>query len=69
LRFKSSDYKKTGLPLKTAKKFPYYISIKEKGYFFMAGVWQPRTDKATGEYVETFSVVTTQANALMLQFP
>ena len=33
----------------------------------MAGLWQPWTDKATGEYVETFAIVTTQANALMQQ--
>lgn len=33
----------------------------------MAGVWQPWTDKATGEYVESFAIVTTVANALMMQ--
>ena len=33
----------------------------------MAGIWQPWTDKATGEYVETFAVVTTKANPLMEQ--
>jgi putative SOS response-associated peptidase YedK len=33
----------------------------------MAGIWQPWTDKATGEYVETFSIVTTKANKLMEQ--
>lgn len=59
--------KKTGLPLKTAIKYPYYISLKDKGYFYMAGIWQPWTDKATGEYVETFAVVTTKANKLMEQ--
>jgi putative SOS response-associated peptidase YedK len=59
--------KRTGLPLKTANKFPYYISLKDRGYFFMAGVWQPWADKQTGEYVETFAVVTTKANALMSQ--
>jgi putative SOS response-associated peptidase YedK len=59
--------KKTGLPLKTAIKYPYYISLKDKGYFYMAGIWQPWTDKSTGEYVETFAVVTTKANKLMEQ--
>jgi len=59
--------KRTGLPLKTDLKYPYYISLKDKGYFFMAGIWQPWTDKATGEYVETFAVVTTKANKLMEQ--
>ena len=59
--------KKTGLPLKTAIKYPYYISIPEKPYFFMAGIWTPWTDKNTGEYVESFSIVTTKANKLMEQ--
>lgn len=60
-------HKKTGLPLKTANKFPYYISLKNKNYFFMAGIWQPWTDRATGEYVESFAIVTTKANHLMSQ--
>ncbi|MGN6265437.1 MAG: SOS response-associated peptidase [Ginsengibacter sp.] len=59
--------KRTGLPLKTANKYPYHITVKDKGYFYMAGVWQPWTDKATGEYVESFAIVTTVANALMMQ--
>jgi putative SOS response-associated peptidase YedK len=59
--------KKTGLPLKTSNKYPYYISLKDKGYFFIAGIWQPWTDKETGEYAETFAIVTTKANALMMQ--
>lgn len=33
----------------------------------MAGNWQPWTDKATGEHVETFAIVTTKANKLMEQ--
>lgn len=33
----------------------------------MAGIWQGWTDKSTGEYVETFAIVTTKANALMSQ--
>ncbi len=59
--------KKTGQPLKTANKYPYYITIKDKSYFFMAGIWQPWTDKVTGEYVESFAIVTTKANKLMEQ--
>ncbi len=59
--------KRTGQPLKTANKYPYYISLKDKGYFYMAGIWQPWTDKVTGEHVETFAIVTTQANKLMEQ--
>ena len=59
--------KRTGEPLKTAIKYPYYISLKNKNYFYMAGIWQPWTDKVTGEYVESFAVVTTKANKLMEQ--
>ncbi len=59
--------KKTGQPLKTATKYPYHITLKEKQYFYMAGVWQPWTDNLTGEYVESFAVVTTVANKLMEQ--
>ena len=59
--------KKTGMPLKTATKYPYYIKLKHRDYFFMAGIWQPWTDKTTGEHVETFAIVTTQANTLMEQ--
>lgn len=59
--------KKTGKPVKTAVKYPYHISVKDQPYFFMAGVWQPWTDQATGEYVETFAIITTAANSLMDQ--
>ena len=33
----------------------------------MAGIWQGWTDKSTGEYTETFAIVTTAANSLMQQ--
>lgn len=59
--------KKTGKPVKTAIKYPYFISLPGKEYFFMAGIWTPWTDKDTGEYVESFAIVTTMANALMGQ--
>ncbi len=59
--------KKTGQPLKTAVKYPYYISLPGKEYFYMAGIWTPWTDKTTGEYVESFAILTTRANELMEQ--
>ena len=59
--------KKTGKPLKTAVKYPYYISVKGQDCFYMAGIWTPWIDKSTGEYVESFSIITTRANALMEQ--
>ncbi len=59
--------KKTGAPLKTAVKYPYRIKVKDREYFFMAGIWEPWKDTETGEYVETLSIVTTTANSLMKQ--
>jgi putative SOS response-associated peptidase YedK len=59
--------KKSGLPLKTAVKYPYYISLPGKEYFYMAGIYNPWTDLKTGEHVETFAIVTTKANPLMKQ--
>jgi putative SOS response-associated peptidase YedK len=47
--------------------YPYYISLPDKQYFFLAGIWQPWTDKETGETIDTFSIVTTKANDLMEQ--
>jgi putative SOS response-associated peptidase YedK len=47
--------------------YPYFITLKEQPLFFMAGIYQPWTDKETGETIDTFSIVTTKANALMEQ--
>ncbi|MEP7143656.1 MAG: SOS response-associated peptidase family protein [Ferruginibacter sp.] len=59
--------KKTGLPLKTAVKYPYHIGLKGKEYFYIAGIYNPWTDTATGEHIETLALVTTAANTLMKQ--
>lgn len=59
--------KRTGQPLKTPTKYPYYISLKDQSYFYIAGIWQPWIDEETQEYVETFAIVTTAANELMEQ--
>jgi len=61
------NHAKTGLPLKTPDKFPYYINVKGAPYFFFAGIYQGWTDKETGEYVNTVAVITTKANPLMEQ--
>ena len=47
--------------------YPYYISLKAQALFYMAGIYQPWTDKETGETMDTFSIVTTKANDLMEQ--
>ena len=59
--------KKTGAPLKTPDKYPYYISVPDQEYFFMAGIWQEWTDRDTGENVNTLAITTTTANHLMAQ--
>lgn len=59
--------KRTGLPLKTALKYPYRITIPTKPVFMMAGIYQPWTDKETGETKDTFAILTTKANDLMAQ--
>ncbi len=46
-------------------KIPYYISLKEDIAMPMAGLYDSWTNKNTGEVIESFTIVTTQANALM----
>jgi putative SOS response-associated peptidase YedK len=58
---------RTGEPLKKSVTYPYYITLKDRSYFYMAGIWQPWVDKETGEMVNTFAIVTTAANKLMEQ--
>jgi len=53
--------KKTGLPLKTADKYPYRVMQKDKEYFWLLGIWQPWTDAETGETVDTCAILTTEA--------
>jgi putative SOS response-associated peptidase YedK len=47
------------------QKIPYNISVAEQDLFFMAGIWQPWLNQATGEQQLTFAMVTTAANSLM----
>jgi putative SOS response-associated peptidase YedK len=45
--------------------FPYYVTPSESDMFFFAGIHEEWTNKETGEIVRTYSILTTQANALM----
>lgn len=47
--------------------YPYHIVLPDREYFFMAGIWQPWTDRETGETMDSFAIVTTAANPLMEQ--
>lgn len=52
---------------KKAETYPYYIGMADAPVFYMAGIWQPWTDRTTGETIDTFAIVTTVANGLMQQ--
>lgn len=58
-------YKPEGAKKEVA--YPYYISLKDQPYFFMAGIYQPWVDIESGETMDTFSIVTTKANCLIEQ--
>lgn len=58
---------KKGQELKATETYPYRILPKSGKHFLMAGVWKPWKDVETGEYVETFAIVTAPANKLMQQ--
>lgn len=47
--------------------YPYFIKVKDRNLFYMAGVWQTWTDKETGEMIDSFALVTTEANELMAE--
>jgi putative SOS response-associated peptidase YedK len=47
------------------KKFPYFISLKKTELFAMAGIAESWLNKETGEVIETFSILTTEANETM----
>ncbi len=44
------------------KKYPYYITMKDKKDFALAGIWNRWTNPETGKTVSTFSILTTEAN-------
>ncbi len=58
---------KSGKLLKTPEKFPYLIRMRNEPEFYIAGIWQPCFITETKATINTFSIVTTQANALMKQ--
>jgi putative SOS response-associated peptidase YedK len=47
------------------KKYPYYITLKSRTIFTLAGIWDTWTNPETNENMNTFAVVTTEANELM----
>lgn len=47
------------------KTYPYFISLRGREQFALAGLWEQWKDKETNELLHTFSIVTTEGNDLM----
>lgn len=43
----------------------YYLSLKDKDIFSIAGLWDEWTNPVSGEKIMSFVLITTQANAMM----
>jgi putative SOS response-associated peptidase YedK len=46
-------------------KYPHYIFLKAHPVFCFAGIYNSWVDKASGEIINTFSILTTAANPMM----
>ncbi len=55
------EWKKTG----SGAKQPFYFYLKEKDVFGFAGLWEEWLDKESGELLETFTIITTEANDIL----
>lgn len=55
------EWKKAG----SGAKQPFYFYLKEKDVFGFAGLWEEWIDKESGELLETFTIITTEANACL----
>ena len=47
------------------KKYPHLIYIGDHELFCFAGIYSQWTDKETGEHIQSFSIITTDANPMM----
>ncbi len=52
-------------PLTKKQKQPYRIGLKGDDLFAFAGLWDSWTDKGTGEIINSFTIITTNANDLV----
>src|SRR6516164_521484 len=48
-------------------KQPYAIAMKDGAPFGIAGLWENWKDPASGEWIRTFAVITTDANKLVAE--
>ncbi|TSD66347.1 SOS response-associated peptidase [Inquilinus sp. KBS0705] len=58
---------KKGQQLKETIKYPYYITVKGREYFFMPGLYNEWLDPETSQFVNTVAIGITEANSLMRQ--
>ncbi len=49
----------------SGKKIPHYIHLPDQGIFSLAGIYDTWMDRLTGELMNSFSIITVQANPLM----
>lgn len=47
------------------KKYPFYIRLRNRQPFALAGIYDHHTNRTTGEIESTFSIITTVANPLL----
>jgi putative SOS response-associated peptidase YedK len=55
------EWQKSG----SGAKQPFYFYLKDKDVFGFAGLWEEWLDKQTGELLETCTIITTEANAVL----
>jgi len=48
-------------------KQPYAIAMKDGNPFGIGGLWENWKDPATGEWVRTFTIITTDANEMVAE--
>ncbi len=48
-------------------KQPYNIKLREQPVFAMAGLWEQSTDPATNKSIDSFTIITTDANPMMAE--
>jgi putative SOS response-associated peptidase YedK len=47
------------------EKIPYFINLKDNSPFALAGLYDNWLNRETGEYINTFTVITTRANPML----
>lgn len=58
---------KKGQELKKTIKYPYYVTVKGREYFYMPGLYNEWLDPETSQFVNTVAIGITEANSLMAQ--